>query len=236
MENNYCVYKHTNKINGKVYIGLTGNKPEYRWNHGRNYKHNAHFRSAIEKYGWDNFEHEIIMDGLSLSNAQVIEMINIMIHDACDRRKGYNLSAGGEVIIRRNGKDNPMAKTVYIVDNETREIINVFGSAIEAAEFLKVSASRVRDIIRRRSVPVNGMDCVHKDQISEKNTVFKQGTNPNSHIKKKVKLTEPDGSVFYYNSKLEAAKENNVNKITLGFYCRGERNDPSGRRWSYCDQ
>ena len=36
--NNYIIYKHINKINGKIYIGQTCQKPEYRWNHGKGYK------------------------------------------------------------------------------------------------------------------------------------------------------------------------------------------------------
>lgn len=33
----YTVYKHTSP-SGKVYIGITCRKPEYRWNHGKGYK------------------------------------------------------------------------------------------------------------------------------------------------------------------------------------------------------
>ena len=63
--NNYCVYMHTNKINGKRYVGQTCKKPEYRWVNGKGYKGSPHFFSAIQKYGWNNFEHQIIAEKLS---------------------------------------------------------------------------------------------------------------------------------------------------------------------------
>lgn len=56
----YCVYAHINKVNGKIYIGQTCRKPEYRWNDGKGYKECTYFYNAIEKYGWDNFDHEIL--------------------------------------------------------------------------------------------------------------------------------------------------------------------------------
>ena len=44
----YTIYKHINKINNKIYIGVTKQKPEQRWAHGEGYKNNTHFYSAIK--------------------------------------------------------------------------------------------------------------------------------------------------------------------------------------------
>ena len=46
----YTVYMHKNKINGKIYIGITSRKPEARWGtNGINYKTSPHFYAAIQK-------------------------------------------------------------------------------------------------------------------------------------------------------------------------------------------
>ena len=64
-----CVYKHTSP-SGKVYIGITKQKPEKRWGNGKNYAQNEYFFAAILKYGWGNFTHEIIADGLTREEAE----------------------------------------------------------------------------------------------------------------------------------------------------------------------
>ena len=91
----YCVYKHT-APNGKCYIGITSKKPEHRWNHGRAYYQNKYFTHAIQKYGWDNFQHEVLFTGLSKQEACNLERQLIKQYKSNDLQNGYNLSAGGE--------------------------------------------------------------------------------------------------------------------------------------------
>ena len=94
-EKTYCVYKHTSP-SGKVYIGITSQKPEYRWDNGNGYKGRTYFWNAIQKYGWENFEHEILYTGLSKQEAGEKEKELIQLYDSTDKNKGYNLSTGGE--------------------------------------------------------------------------------------------------------------------------------------------
>ena len=94
-ERTYCVYKHTNTANGKVYIGITSKKPEARWEGGNGYRHNAYLNSAIEKYGWDAFSHEILYNGLTEDEALAIERNLISEYGSANREYGYNIELGG---------------------------------------------------------------------------------------------------------------------------------------------
>lgn len=71
----YVIYKHTNLINGKSYIGKTCQKPELRWgSNGNGYKMCPYFWCAIQKYGWNNFSHTILLDGLTAQEANEAEI------------------------------------------------------------------------------------------------------------------------------------------------------------------
>ena len=91
----YCVYMHKNKTNGKIYVGLTSMIPEERWKYGKGY-HTGHFKYAIEKYGWDNFEHIILKDNLTKVESSYWEKYYIQQYNSTDRNYGYNISFGGE--------------------------------------------------------------------------------------------------------------------------------------------
>ena len=75
-ENKWCVYTHTNKINGKKYVGQTCQIPEKRWKNGNGYKRNPYFYNAIQKYGWDNFEHQILASDLTLEEASQYSFVS----------------------------------------------------------------------------------------------------------------------------------------------------------------
>lgn len=65
----YTVYCHTNKLNNKRYVGITKQEPKVRWQNGYGYRGNEYFFRAIQKYGWDNFEHEILYECLNEKGA-----------------------------------------------------------------------------------------------------------------------------------------------------------------------
>ena len=90
----YTVYKHISP-SGKVYIGITKRKPEYRWNKGKGYREDQLlFYRAIKKYGWDNFTHEILYTGLSEKDAKNIEISLIRQYKSLGM--SYNITDGGD--------------------------------------------------------------------------------------------------------------------------------------------
>lgn len=94
--NNYKVYIHIFP-NQKVYIGVTKQKPEYRWRNGKKYNNNEYMNNAIQKYGWENIEHKILYDNLSKEQAENKEKELILKYKSNIREFGYNILEGGNI-------------------------------------------------------------------------------------------------------------------------------------------
>ena len=92
-KSNYCVYKHTSP-SGKSYIGQTNNYSKRCARHRANIESSV-FGAAIKKYGWDNFTHEILRNGLTIEEANIIETLMIQQHNTISPN-GYNLQSGGK--------------------------------------------------------------------------------------------------------------------------------------------
>ena len=94
-EKEWCVYVHTSPL-GKRYVGITSQQPEKRWNYGYGYRYNPHFWNAIQKYGWVNFKHEILLSGLSADKACDEEKRLIALYKSNNPNFGYNNTSGGD--------------------------------------------------------------------------------------------------------------------------------------------
>lgn len=96
------IYKITNKLNNKVYIGKSRNNPIKRFNaHMRHAmednKYNNHFYNAIKKYGKDNFIIETIEKNIeNEQKLQEREKYWIQFYKSYDKNFGYNKTLGGD--------------------------------------------------------------------------------------------------------------------------------------------
>ena len=130
---NYILYLHINKIDGKKYYGITSEKnPNRRWRNGKGYQNNEYFTNAIEKHGWDNFEHIILFENLTESEAYALEKQHIAKYNTKNREFGYNLTDGGEgtngyhhteeskrkISEKTKGENNPMYGKGYLISGE----------------------------------------------------------------------------------------------------------------------
>lgn len=89
------IYKITNRVNGKVYIGQTVTSLKQRWKCHRHSSANCIFHKAIRKYGAENFTVEQIdiaadVDELNMKEKYWIRHYNSMIPN------GYNSTDGGD--------------------------------------------------------------------------------------------------------------------------------------------
>lgn len=97
------IYKFTNKINNKVYIGKADNLEERFKSHKRNYNnenlpdYNTKFYRALRKYGFENFEYEVVESNSGWTeetlNQKEIEYISLYM--ATEETFGYNIQKGG---------------------------------------------------------------------------------------------------------------------------------------------
>ena len=96
----YTIYRHTLMLDcphkGWSYIGQTHFKNvKIRWNSGKNYKTSRRFYRAIQKYGWDSFEHTILETNIKTrAEANKLEKYYIKFYNTIEN--GYNISSGGD--------------------------------------------------------------------------------------------------------------------------------------------
>jgi group I intron endonuclease len=97
-----AIYKATNILNGKMYIGQSIH-PERRFTEHRRGSKSKILSAAIKKHGKENFEFKILCWCPDKTYADMVEVKLIKAHDT--RRVGYNICVGGEGL--GSGADHP---------------------------------------------------------------------------------------------------------------------------------
>lgn len=91
----YYIYKATNKIDGKSYIGMTNQFRIRVWQHMRCYeKEDCVFHRAIQEFGIDNFTWDILKTTQSEHYAEELEKHYIEFFNSYIPN-GYNMNKGG---------------------------------------------------------------------------------------------------------------------------------------------
>ena len=242
------IYKATNIINNKVYIGQTIHTLNHRKRqHERSYSYgkNYLFPRAINKYGKENFKWEVIYVAKDIDELNEKENYYIKLYDSTNPNKGYNLKSGGEnsflhesvkekISNSQKGKLNHMYGKTGELNKTSKRVKNittgeVFGSVMECARKLKLNNSHVSAVCRGKRGSTNKMIFRYLDE--DENII-----EPDDKVGKKNKkvLNIDTGEIF--ESAVEAEKyhygkkSGNISKV-----CNGSHKLFAGYRWKYID-
>lgn len=204
------IYKITNLINGKVYIGQTTRTLEERMNeHYR--KSDIVVDKAIQKYGRENFSTEVVDDADSIEELNEKEIYWIRKYDSI-LPLGYNQCNGGNNTVGFHHREESKRRM-----SDSKKILFIgesnpfFGKVHSSESKKKMSEKRL------------GMSHLTKEQVKKLRE---------SHFIRKVKNIDT-GEVF--NSIKEASKTYGLKETHITRVCKGRRKRTGGFRWEYVE-
>lgn len=166
------IYKYTNKINNKVYIGQSINiKRRIKEHNNRAFTNgNSDFNSllsrALRKYGLDNFAIEVIEE-CSKEELNEKEKFYIAQYNSCNHNYGYNIQLGGDSNLGRTGKltFEELELLTWELENtdiSQKELAIKYGITDQSVSDINIGKHYTRDInypIRPRSIQLYCKKC-----------------------------------------------------------------------------
>ena len=228
----YKIYCHTSPDN-KRYVGISLN-PEKRWARGEGYKKNYQFYPDIQKYGWDNFKHEILYENLSIEEAKVKEQELIKEWNLMNPAYGYNLTEGGDgsfseysrYLMSKSRKGNINSKNqIHTLENR-RQISKSLKQYYKEHPIEKIDNSEeewYKEAVAR-----------HKEHVHLIRSLQVSGSsNPSA---KAIIQKDLDGNIIasYPYAKMAAIKYN-IDLSSIIKCCRGKLKTAGGYKWDYLD-
>lgn len=235
--NEYCVYCHTTPSKRR-YVGISC-EPKKRWRNGKGYEKNYLFSRAIEKYGWDNIEHTVLYEGLSLDEAKSIEKDLIAKWDLTNPQCGLNLTGGGDGILSdtsrelmsKASKGNKRCsgrklsdETKCLISESLREYYSTHEPAFKGKHHSEETKQKLRERVFSEET---------KERMSNNHADVSGSNNPSA--KAVIQLTKDGAFVKRFPYARMASEELNIDLSSLIKCCRGKGKTCGGFVWKYAD-
>lgn len=222
------IYKITNKINGHYYIGQAADFKSRMRGHKNssldktNKDYNSPIHRTIRKYGWDNFEKEIIEEcPREELNKREIYWIEIL---KARENGNYNLLPGGQC-----GGYGFEEKPVELYDLNGK-YIKTISSATKVAEELNISRSSVYGVLHKERPTCKGYQLKYQDDPSII-TAFKSRQGGTIQV---CQIDLKTGNIIkVYISAAEAARANGADASSIIKVCKGKLKIHKGYKWKY---
>lgn len=198
----YTVYIHTFP-NGKRYVGVTRNSLEKRWGYrGRNYK-TQFVGKAIEKYGWENVQHEVFCLCETKESAERVERFLVKHYDTTNALYGYNILQGGDVS----------------VNDATPEMRYKLGNGNRGKPHTEEQKRKISEGCKRRFNRPESNGCIGKHASDETKAKMREA---HKNIAKPVLCYTQDGEfVARYRTINEAHDKTGAGTGAISMCCRG---------------
>ena len=214
------IYKITNLINNKIYIGKTINTLNHRWwqhlNHAKN-KKNSYLYKSMNKYGYTNFKIEEIEKCNSEKELNKRERYWIKFYNSINKNLGYNSTFGGDggdTGGKNRGKKWSEGTRKKISETlkkryANKEIINPMRGKKHTEEaIIKIKEKRALQIItkestqksmlgRKKTIELRGYYHTEngRKSIGLKNSIRLKGRTLPEEVKQKVSKTMKDRKI-----------------------------------------
>ncbi len=235
------IYKLTNIVNGKEYVGKTTGKLLDRWKEHVYEAKTGGSRlicKAIRKYGEENFIKAIIDVASSIKelNKKEIQWISELNTRCFDGGAGYNMTLGGEGSAGFNLSEKSKQK---ISENKSEKVMDVitgqiFNSTKELAHFYEISREYANKLICGLANSKKGYIFRHLDPIKRKKAdKMNKKVKPSRSIPQPVLCVENGNE---YCSIKEASEKLDISKANIGNVLQGRAFTAGGFHFIYLNK
>lgn len=212
------IYIATSNTSGKSYIGRDINSTERRNEHRReayskdSNAYNTHFHNAIRKYGFDDFEWNILYKATE-DMLNIAEMCAIYVYDTY--YSGYNCTFGGEGSVGYRHTPTSIVKMSKPRSGKARSNMSKAQMGKKASTMTRAKMSKAR---KGKKHSVN-----HKKGIAKAISLTYTVTHPNG-------VTEVVCNMKQY------CLENNLSASKMCMVAKGKRKQHKGYRCEYYEE